>query len=118
MFNIDFEGFKIKLGDEEIGFEEFSIKPENLEEVKERQLDSVNSVKKYLDEKTGEVSDILGYHRSEYIKDNWETLATQIYKRGMAKQLEINDKLSKNIQPDNLRTIPGNGGSGITFSKD
>jgi len=118
LFNRDFEGFKIKLGDNETGFEEFSIKPENLEEVKEDQLDSRNFIKPFLDKETGEVTDHAGYHEAIYMAKNYKTELNNAYKRGMAKQLEINDKLSKNIQPDNIRTIPSNGGSGVTFTKD
>lgn len=117
LFNRDFEGFKIKLGDDAIGFEEFSIKPENLNEVKEEQLDSRNFIKPFLDEETGEVKDHKGYHEAIYMAKNYKTELNNAYKRGMAKQLEINDKLSKNIQPDNIRTVPNNGGSGITFTK-
>jgi len=118
LFSRDFEGFKIKLGDNETGFEEFSIKPENLEEVKADQLDSLNFIKPFLDKETGEVSDHAGYHEAVYMAKNYKTELNNAYKRGMAKQLEINDKLSKNIQPDNIRTIPSNGGSGVTFTKD
>ncbi len=117
LFNRDFEGFKIKLGDDAIGFEELSIKPENLNEVKEEQLDSRNFIKPFLDEVTGEVKDHAGYHEAIYMAKNYKTELNNAYKRGMAKQLEINDKISKNIQPDNIRTIPGNGASGITFTK-
>lgn len=118
LFSRDFEGFKIKLGDDVTGFEEFSIRPENLEEVKEDQLDSRNFIKPFLDKETGEVSDHAGYHEAIYMAKNYKTELNNAYKRGMAKQLEIHDKLSKNIQPDNIRTIPSNGGSGVTFTKD
>jgi hypothetical protein len=117
LFNRDFEGFKIKLGDDAIGFEEFSIKPENLNEVKEEQLDSRNFIKPFLDEETGEVKDHKGYHEAIYMAKNYKTELNNAYKRGMAKQLEINDKLSKNIQPDNIRTVP-TGVTSVTFIPD
>lgn len=118
LFNRDFEGFKIKLGDENTGFEEFSIKPENLNEIKEQQLDSNNFIKKFLDAKTGEINDHKGYHEAIYMANNYKEELNNAYNRGMAKQLELNDKLSKNIQPDNIRQAPANSGSGITYTRE
>jgi hypothetical protein len=37
---------------------------------------------------------------------------------GIAKQLEVSDRLSKNIQPDNIRSVQSNGGSGISFTPE
>jgi hypothetical protein len=34
LFSSNFEGFKVQLGDEKTGFEDFTIKPENLNEIK------------------------------------------------------------------------------------
>jgi hypothetical protein len=48
---------------------------------------------------------------------NYKTELNKAYNLGMAKQLEIYDKLSKNIQPDNIRNVPNNVSSGISFSK-
>lgn len=118
LFNNNFEGFKIQLGDEKIGFEEISIKPENLNEVKEFQLDSNNLIKKFLDEDTGKLIDPKGYHEAIYMASNYKAELNKAYNLGRAKELELQDKLSKNIQPDNIRNVPGNRGSGITFSKD
>lgn len=118
LFNSNFEGFKVQLGDEKIGFEEVSIKPENLNEVKEFQLDSNNLIKKFLDEDTGKLIDPKGYHEAIYMANNYKTELNKAYNLGRAKELERIDKLSKNIQPDNIRNVPSNRGSGITFSKD
>lgn len=118
LFNSNFEGFKVQLGDEKIGFEEVSIKPENLNEVKEFQLDSNNLIKKFLDEDTGKLIDPKGYHEAIYMASNYKTELNKAYNLGRAKELERIDKLSKNIQPDNIRNVPSNRGSGITFSKD
>jgi hypothetical protein len=43
----NFEGFKVQLGDEENRFEDFTIKPENLNEIKDYQLDSTNRVNEF-----------------------------------------------------------------------
>lgn len=118
LFNGDFEGFKIKLGDDVIGFEEFSIKPENLKEIKENQLDSNNFISKFLDEETGEIKDIKGYHEAVYMATHYKAELNKAYNRGLAKQLEISDKASKNIQADNIRTFNSNPTSGITFTKE
>ena len=118
LFNSNFECFKVQLGDEKRGFEEVSIKPENLNEVKEFQLDSNNLIKKFLDEDTGKLIDPKGYHEAIYMANNYKTELNKAYNLGRAKELERIDKLSKNIQPDNIRNVPSNRGSGITFSKD
>jgi hypothetical protein len=48
----NFEGFKVQLGnDEKTGFEDFTIKPENLNEIKDYQLDSTNRVNEFVDQK-------------------------------------------------------------------
>ena len=118
LFNSNFEGFKIKLGDEKIGFEDFSIKPENLKEVKEFQSDSNNLIKDFLDENTGLLKDPKGYHEAMYMAKNYKAEMNKAYNLGRAKELEQMDRLSKNIQPDNVRSLPNNRESGITFSKD
>ena len=118
LFNSNFEGFKIKLGDEKIGFEEISIKPDNLKEVKEFQLDSNNLIKGFLDENTGQLIDPKGYHEAMYMAKNYKAEMNKAYNLGRAKELELNDRLSKNIQPDNVRTLPNSREVGITFSKD
>lgn len=118
LFNRNFEGFKIKLGDEKIGFEDLSIKPDNIEEIKEFQSDSNNFIKKFLDSKTGELIDPKGYHKGLYMAYNYEAAMNKAYNLGRAKELELQDKLSKNIQPDNMRNAPNNTSSGITFTKE
>ena len=118
LFNSEFEGFKLRLGDEKVGFEEVSIKPENLNEVKEFQLDSNNLIKEFLDEETGVIKDVKGYHEAIYMAKNYKNELNKAYMRGMAKQLELSDQLSKNIQPDNIRNIPNTKASGITFTVD
>lgn len=116
LFNSNFEGFKVQLGNEKDGFEDFIIKPENLNEIKEYQLDSTNRVNEFVDPKTGEIKDITEYHTSEYMAKNYKSELNKAYQRGIAKQLDISDRASKNIQPDNIRSVQNNGGSGISFT--
>lgn len=111
----DFEGFKVKLGDEKIGFEEVSFKPENIQETRQRQLDIANFNQKYFDE-TGTLKDAKGFHEALYFAENYQSELNKAYKRGMAKQLEIDDKLSKNIQDDTIRPINTNQGPQITVT--
>ncbi len=118
LFNNNFEGFKIQLGDEKIGFQELSIKPENLKEVREFQSDSNNLIKDFLDADTGKLVDPKGYHEAMYMAKNYKSELNKAYNLGRARELEQNDKVSKNIQPDNIRNVPTNTGTGITFSKD
>lgn len=116
LFNRDFEGFKVKLGDEEVGFEEVSIKPENINEVKEFQLDSNNLIRDFLDEETGAIKDVKGYHEAMYMAKNYKSELNKAYMRGVAKALENQDKISKNVQLDNMRQVPTSGATGITFT--
>jgi hypothetical protein len=118
LFNSNFEGFKIKLGDEKIGFEDFSIKPDNLKEVREFQSDSNNLIKDFLDEETGLLKDPKGYHEAMYMAKNYKAEMNKAYNLGRAKELEQMDRLSKNIQPDNVRSLNNNRESGISFSRD
>jgi hypothetical protein len=118
LFNNNFEGFKIQLGDEKIGFQELSIKPENLNEVKEFQSDSNNLIKDFLDADTGKLIDPKGYHEAMYMAKNYKAELNKAYNLGRARELEHNDKVSKNIQPDNIRNVPMRTGTGITFTKD
>jgi len=116
LFNSNFEGFKVQLGDEKTGFEEFTVKPENLNEIKEFQLDSNNFMNKFLDKTTGEISDIKGYHEAIYMASNYKSELNKAYARGRAKELEIQDRASKNIQPDNIREATSSGKTGISYT--
>lgn len=116
LFSNNFEGFKVQLGDEKTGFEDFTIKPENLNEIKEFQIDSNNFMNKFLDKTTGEITDIKGYHEAIYMANNYKSEMNKAYERGRAKELEIQDKLSKNIQPDNILEAKTIGLPGIKFT--
>ena len=48
---------------------------------------------------------------------HWKEVMNKAYERGRAKELENQDKLSKNIQPDNIQRAPSAGESGISWSK-
>jgi len=115
-FDSGFEGFKMQLGDEKTGFEEFVVKPENLSEVKQSQLDSTIFDSQFFDPKTGELIKPREYHESRYFAQNYKEMLNQAYARGRAKELEIQDKASKNIQPNNVRAVNPSIQQGITFT--
>lgn len=91
VFTKDFEGFKGKVGDEE-----YSIKPENVEETKKTLSVLSNFDKKFFDEQ-GKLKDAQGYYKALYFAMNPDKVADHFTKIGMAKQLEIEEKESKNI---------------------
>jgi hypothetical protein len=99
VFSANFEGFKVKVGEEE-----FSIKPENVQETKSTLSDLNNFDKKFFDE-SGKLKDPQGYYKALHFAMNPETVAEHFIKIGMAKQLEIEDKESKNIKVDGVRNI-------------
>lgn len=99
VFSSNFEGFKVKVGDEE-----FSIKPEDVQETKSTLSDLSNFDKKFFDE-SGKLKDAQGYYKALHFAMNPEKVAEHFIKIGMAKQLEIEDKESKNIKVDGVKNI-------------
>lgn len=114
-YSQSFEGFKVELGNKDIGYEEVSFKPENIQETKTYQQDLDNFNKEFFDE-TGKLEKPKEWCEALYMAKNYKTELNKAYNRGIAKQLEIDDKLSKNIQPDNLRDVQGNRSSELTFT--
>ncbi len=114
-FTKDYDGIKVKFGNDEIGYEEVSFKPENIQETKDRHTDISNFNSKFFDEK-GNLVKPKEWNEALYMAENWQSELNKAYNRGIAKKLEIDDKLSKNIQPDNLRNVSENRSSGITFT--
>ena len=105
VFSSNFEGFKVKVGDEE-----FSIKPDDVQETKSTLSDLSNFDKKFFDE-SGKLKDPQGYYTALHFAMNKEKVAEHFIKIGMAKQAEIEEKESKNIivgGPKNIQT--GNSG--------
>jgi hypothetical protein len=99
VFSTNFEGFKVKVGDEE-----FSIKPEDVQETKKTLSDLSNFDKKFFDE-SGKLKDAQGYYKALHFAMNTEKVAEHFIKIGMAKQLEIEEKESKNIVVDGVKNI-------------
>lgn len=116
VFTNDFEGFKIKVGNEKTGFEELVVKPENIQETKNAQSNLDNFNKKFFDDK-GNLTDPTGFHKALYFGMNTEKIAEHFYNLGKAKLAEDEDKRSKNIQNNNLRPLPTGKGSNITVKE-
>jgi len=112
IFTENFEGFKIKVGNEEL-----VIKPENIQETKTAQSDLNNFNNKFFDEKTGVLKDEQGFHKALYAGMNVDKFAEHFYNLGKAKAVEEDDKLSKNINNSNVRTIPEGTPSKISVRK-
>ncbi len=106
VFPDNFEGFKVKVGNEKTGFEDLIVKPENIQETRMAQSDLSNFNNKYFDEKTGVVKDAEGLHKAIYFGMNADKIAEHFYNLGKAKAVEDDDKLSKNINNSNVRTVP------------
>lgn len=99
VFSSNFEGFKVKVGDEE-----FSIKPDDVQETKSTLSDLSNFDKKFFDE-SGKLKDPQGYYTALHFAMNPDKVADHFIKIGMAKQLEIEEKESKNIVVDGPKNI-------------
>lgn len=113
IFTDNFEGFKVKVGNEKLGFEELTIKPENISETKKAQSDVSNFNNQFFDPKTEKLTDPQGFHKALYFGMNADRIAEHFYNLGKAKLAEEEDKLSKNITTETSKSIPG-GNSNIT----
>jgi hypothetical protein len=118
LLNDNFKGFEVSYGNEKDGFIDVLVKPENIKEVRDFQMEQNNLNKLFFDEETGTLKDPQGYHKAMYMARNYQSELNKARMAGRAEQLDINDKLSKNIQPDNMRTVSNNVSAGITFSKE
>jgi hypothetical protein len=105
VFTKDFEGFKYKVGNEEL-----VLRPANLELSKKEQLDIVNFQKKYFDENSN-IKDPKGYHKALYAAMNPDKFAEHFFNLGKASYAEQEDKEAKNISMDSgTRRPPANQG--------
>jgi hypothetical protein len=104
VFSSNFEGFKVKVGNEKDGFEEFVVNPDDVQETKKTLSDLSNFDKKFFDE-SGKLKDAPGYYKALHFAMNPDKVADHFIKIGMAKQLEIEEKESKNIIVDGVKNI-------------
>lgn len=109
VFGQSFEGFKFKIGDDEV-----TIKPENVEETKKHQSDFNNFYKKHVDKTTGKIKDAGNYHLAMYAANDPVKFAEHFYKLGQANFAAAEAKESKNITMDQPRQVSPQGQNKIT----
>lgn len=115
-YSDDFNGIKIKLGNKDIGFEDVFIKPDNMKETRDYISDADNFNKRFFED--GVLKDHDGFKNALIKEKNYERDLNIAFNLGYAKKVEMDDKLSKNIQPDNIREISKNKDSGFTFTAE
>ena len=109
LFSDKFEGFKFKVGNEEVVH-----KPTNVDNVKSMQSDLSNFFKKFVDE-NGRIKDAEAYHKALYVATNYESILANIYETAKAKAIEQEVRESKNINMDGLRTAQEGLGKKVKF---
>ena len=101
LFNNDFEGFDIKVGEKRF---KYNIK--DVDKVAENQSNINNLVEKFLD-KEGNVNDAKGYHKAIYAAENVDRIATHFYEQGKADAVKDVVNKSKNLSPIKARSQQG-----------
>lgn len=113
VFTKDFEGFKVKVGEQE-----FSIKPENIESAKSTLSDLSNFDKKFFDE-NGKLTKPQEYYKALHFAMNTDKVAEHFINIGKALQAEEEDKASKNIKVEGSKNIQtGSNGKKWSVSED
>ena len=101
LFNDDFEGFDIKVGDKN-----YKYNIQNRDKVAESQSNINNLVGKFLD-KEGNVNDTKGYHKAMYAADNVDRIASHFYEQGKADAVKDVMNKSKNLSDTKARSTQG-----------
>ena len=101
LFNDDFEGFDIKVGDKN-----YKYNIQNRDKVAESQSNINNLVGKFLDS-DGNVSDTKGYHKAMYAADNVDKIASHFYEQGKADAVKEVMNKSKNLSDTKARSTQG-----------
>ena len=91
LFNDDFEGFDIKVGDKR-----YKYNVVNRDKVAESQSNITNLVGKFLDSE-GNVEDPKGYHKAIYAAENVDKIAAHFYEQGKADA--VKDVINKSKNP-------------------
>jgi hypothetical protein len=101
LFNDDFEGFDIKVGDRN-----YKYNIQNRDKVAENQSNINNLVGKFLDS-DGNVNDTKGYHKAMYAADNVDKIASHFYEQGKADAVKDVMNKSKNLSDTKARSSQG-----------
>ena len=91
LFDDNFEGFDIKVGDKR-----YKYNVVNREKVAESQSNITNLVGKFLDNE-GNVEDAKGYHKAIYAAENVDKIAAHFYEQGKADAVKSVINKSKNL---------------------
>ncbi len=112
VLNDKFEGFEFT-----IEGQSFKLKPDNIKETREAQLDIANFQKKFFD-KGEKLADSKGYHKALYAAMNADKFAEHFYNLGKTSYAEELEKKSKNIDVKGDKHLPSPSVlEGFTFKK-
>jgi len=100
VFTDNFEGFKFKVGNEE-----FTVKPEDVNQAKSVLSDASNFDKMFFDEKTRQLKDPKGYYKALYAGMYGDKLFEHAFHLGKVAQAEEDEKTSKNVQVEGVKNI-------------
>lgn len=102
LFNEEFKGFEFKVGEKK-----YRYNVNDVNSVKESQMDLLNVFSKYLDPKTEMLGDAQGYHKALFAASNPDALAQHFYEQGKADAIKGLEKSAKNVQMDARQTNDG-----------
>ena len=92
VFSDDFKGFDYQVGEKKY---RFNVK--NAPELKNKQSDINNFIKKFLNEKN-EMSDAAGYHKGLFTAMNADSVAQHFYEQGKSDAMRDSTSKAKNIE--------------------
>ena len=102
LFNDDFEGFDIKVGDKR-----YKYNVQNRDKIVENQSNINNLIGKFLDS-DGNVTDTAGYHKAMYAAENVDKIASHFYEQGKADA--VKDVVNKSKNLSDVKARQGNTG--------
>tara|TARA_Y100000004_G_scaffold47915_1_gene52751 strand:- start:1550 stop:2719 length:1170 start_codon:yes stop_codon:yes gene_type:complete len=105
VFNKDFKGFEFNVGDQKMTYN-----IQNVDDVKNKQIDINNFVGKFLNE--GLMSDAAGYHKGLFTAMNPDAIAKHFYEQGKSDAIKQSVADSKNINTsrESHKVYEGEGG--------
>jgi hypothetical protein len=114
-FNSNHEGFVYEIENEDKSIDKIMYKPKDVETARIWHSDLKNLNDLFFDE-TGKIANVKEFHAlAEIARIGVKEYTQQIAKTANANLIERQDKISKNIQPENIRAQNNNLGSSITF---
>lgn len=99
LFSEDFKGFDFNVGDDK-NPKKYRYNVKDAAKIKENQKDFTKVLGGYFDEKSGQLKDASGYHKSLFAASDPDALAKHFYEQGRAETIKELEKDSKNINMD------------------